>query len=474
MRVLADLPGQLVSLWLVVMSLMPPTLLASGVVTNCTEANLRAAVAGGGLVRFACDGVIVVSNTVSLGGILPYVLDASGRSVVISGNNTVNPFSMGLDSRATISNLTIANTPGAGVSGMRGGLLAVNCTFTNCAGYGINFNAGKVTAIGCTFVNNGRGVYVIGRGGAATLMNCTFYGNGGTNGYTAVQISSDLPPPMQIVNCTVANNTGIGVRGISGGTVLTNSIVANNSGGDCSGVLDGGHNIVSDASPGITNVSSLRNTDPRLGPLANNGGPSMTMALLAGSPALDAADDAAAPPVDQRGVERLYGYGSDIGAFEAAKAPYTIGGRIMGYGGSNGVTISAGTITSNVGVGRYYLRHVPEGTYPLAPRADAVFLPASRIITVGPSNVLDADFMSYRINALTMASHSNGSIQIVFAGSNGQSHAFQGARDPMGAWEAFATNVVGTNGVFFQSVTNDSTDPIRYFRTQRAHAVEAR
>jgi hypothetical protein len=51
--------------------------------------------------------------------------------------------------------------------------------------------------------------------------------------------------------------------------------------------------------------------------LAGNGGPTQTHALLAGSPAIDAADDGSAPATDQRGVARPQGQHADIGAYEA-------------------------------------------------------------------------------------------------------------------------------------------------------------
>ncbi|MBE0542629.1 MAG: hypothetical protein IH623_14815, partial [Verrucomicrobia bacterium] len=74
--------------------------------------------------------------------------------------------------------------------------------------------------------------------------------------------------------------------------------------------------LSSDGSCDFTNATSLNNTDPKLGPLANNCGPTLTMALLPGSPAIDAGNTAAAPPTDQRGVPRPYGQAADIGAFE--------------------------------------------------------------------------------------------------------------------------------------------------------------
>jgi hypothetical protein len=56
--------------------------------------------------------------------------------------------------------------------------------------------------------------------------------------------------------------------------------------------------------------------DPKLGPLQDNGGATLTHALLPGSLAIDNADDGAAPSTDQRGVARPQGAASDIGAFE--------------------------------------------------------------------------------------------------------------------------------------------------------------
>ena len=56
--------------------------------------------------------------------------------------------------------------------------------------------------------------------------------------------------------------------------------------------------------------------DPKLGPLADNGGPTLTMALLPGSPAIDAGNTSLAPTTDQRGFPRPAGLAADIGAFE--------------------------------------------------------------------------------------------------------------------------------------------------------------
>ena len=110
-----------------------------------------------------------------------------------------------------------------------------------------------------------------------------------------------------------------------GSAVLTNTIVANSiSGGDCYGsITDGGHNLDSDGTCGLDPAKgSLPNTDPMLGPLQDNGGPTWTHALQPGSPAIDAGDNSQCPSTDQRGFYRhIDGDGDgtaicDMGAYE--------------------------------------------------------------------------------------------------------------------------------------------------------------
>jgi hypothetical protein len=98
--------------------------------------------------------------------------------------------------------------------------------------------------------------------------------------------------------------------------ILEDTILANNNGPNCSGVTDGGHNLSSDASGGFTHPFSLENIDSKLGPLAYNGGPTLTIALLQDSPAIDSGNGATSPPTDQRGIPRPFGLGYDVGAFE--------------------------------------------------------------------------------------------------------------------------------------------------------------
>jgi hypothetical protein len=111
-----------------------------------------------------------------------------------------------------------------------------------------------------------------------------------------------------------------------GGVItMTNTIVAGNMGGsslDCfreSGSINSsGYNLIGSTS-GCTFAASSGdklNINPDLGPLSDNGGPTLTHALLTGSPAIDAGNNASCPATDQRGTTRPQGGRCDIGAFE--------------------------------------------------------------------------------------------------------------------------------------------------------------
>ncbi len=107
---------------------------------------------------------------------------------------------------------------------------------------------------------------------------------------------------------------------------LANSVIGPSpQGGSCDlsrvRLTSGGHNLDRDGTCMLFEPTDLRSVDPLVGPLADNGGSTWTHALLPGSPAIDAGDDAFAPPLDQRGGRRPAGAASDIGAFEYGATP---------------------------------------------------------------------------------------------------------------------------------------------------------
>src|SRR5215469_1064747 len=100
------------------------------------------------------------------------------------------------------------------------------------------------------------------------------------------------------------------------------------TGGNCSGTLTSeGYNLSSDSTCNFNNPGDLNNHDPMLGPLQNNGGPTQTMALHPGSPAIDGGNPSGCTDgqghllkTDQRGMPRPDkedSVGCDIGAYES-------------------------------------------------------------------------------------------------------------------------------------------------------------
>ena len=107
---------------------------------------------------------------------------------------------------------------------------------------------------------------------------------------------------------------------------VANSVVAlSDSDGNCfnsaGSIISLGHNLDSGNTCGFASSGDLTDTDPWLGMLQANGGPTLTHALQPGSPAIDHADPMQCTPADQRGVSRPQGSGCDMGAYEAAAEP---------------------------------------------------------------------------------------------------------------------------------------------------------
>jgi hypothetical protein len=143
------------------------------------------------------------------------------------------------------------------------------------------------------------------------IVNCTFSSGGAFGGTNGVAGSGSF---TTIDNGEIGAAHGGNIANKGPILVMMNSILsAAASGGNLFGsYTDHGNNLSSDS----TGLMDLKNTNALLGPLAANGGFTLTMALLTNSPAIDRIEPAQAPPTDQRGVARPVNTKSDIGAFE--------------------------------------------------------------------------------------------------------------------------------------------------------------
>jgi predicted outer membrane repeat protein len=270
-----------------------------------------------------------------------------------------------------------ADAGSAGAIYSSGALNLSACIFDgNSAGSdaGALFARGTTTATSCTFINNsagadGGGVHAT---GTLTLTGCLFAWNtavssgGGMEmsitGYIALTISNSTfanntagstaggliiwEPGANLTNVTVTGNRAIDGEGLTfaggiwanSGINLHNSIVtgtfkgsaavANDIHGICNSISS--YNLIgSGGAGGLTNGvngNQVGVANPGLGSLSSNGGPTQTIPLLAGSPAIDRGGNANVAPgaTDQRGLPRIVNGTTDIGAFEVqAPTPTT-------------------------------------------------------------------------------------------------------------------------------------------------------
>ncbi|MCA9284634.1 MAG: CSLREA domain-containing protein [Phycisphaerales bacterium] len=207
--------------------------------------------------------------------------------------------------------------------------------------------AGNVVAERSTFTGLTGVVLLNSALNTLSMTNCTVSGNGG--GVPAIHVGFG-GGTASLDHCTVTANASGGIGRFGGTVTLHGTIVAGNGGGDINGaVVSEGWNLIgSTAGASISGdtTGNLLNMAPLLGPLADNGGYTMTHAAQTGSPAIDAADLASSPNLDQRGFLRpLDGDGNgsvmpDIGAVEVSLAPVKPG-DLDGNGVVDGADVGA-------------------------------------------------------------------------------------------------------------------------------------
>ena len=348
------------------------------------------AAAAGDTVTFSCSGTITLTTEITIDKNL--TLDGAGQSVAISGGDAVRVFTVNTGRTFNLQNLSVTHgtAPGDGNSGggvnNSGTLNVANVTFSgNSAGYagGGIYSTGALNVTNSIFSGNsvgggfGGGIAIFngtsavmnsaftgnsgGYGGGisnwqgtSAVMNVTFSGNSGTYGgglYNADTLNVinstfsgnstnghgggmyELGGTATVTNSTFSGNASsvAGTGGIysNGSVTLKNTIVVNNTPWNCQfAITDGGGNLQFGGINANSCGATIPTADPKLGALADNGGPTQTMALGAGSAAVDAAVYATcmaavgapnygAGGLDQRGQPRTsVSSVCDIGAFE--------------------------------------------------------------------------------------------------------------------------------------------------------------
>jgi CSLREA domain-containing protein len=283
------------------------------------------------------DDVITFSliGTITIGSSLPSVrnvLSIAGTGQTVDGGGSSEVFAVGSGATLTLSGLTISHGNSATGGGVdNGGTLTVtNMTFSgNSSGTlgagGAIYSTGSLTVTAATFSGNavgssGAGGAIFNGGGTARIAKSTFFGNtAGGSGFGGAIFSNG---GTLTVNSGTFSSNGVGAGGQGGGifvsssgsALLENSILAGSTGGNCAGsVENGGYNISDDgacgfgsSTVGVNGQTLGDNVNPRFDPtgLQNNGGPTQTIAIEPGSPALDAIPAAQCLLTDQRGAPR--------------------------------------------------------------------------------------------------------------------------------------------------------------------------
>jgi len=308
----------------------------SGATVTATTTSSYGGVFGGGV--FGMYGVILTDSSVS--GVDVHV--SAARDAYAKGGGVGSPTTVILE-RASVADNAVHGTPGTGyyqgatsISAIGGGIYimaiprthpepstvtdstisgnAALCdgacgTYTVGGGGGLGTWAPEAVAITNSTISgnrtdlNGGGLYTR-AGGSVRLVNSTVTDNRSDHGAGIADLAPNAPAWLEAESTLVADN-----HPVDGADAV--QVVTVHDG------ISGSHDLI-----GTANVALPADTltgAPLLAPLADNGGPTRTHALLPGSPAIDAGSNPLALTADQRGADhvRMYGNAPDIGAYES-------------------------------------------------------------------------------------------------------------------------------------------------------------
>ncbi|MBM3130940.1 MAG: hypothetical protein FJ009_20220 [Chloroflexi bacterium] len=290
------------------------------------------------------DTVIIDNRAIAGGGIFNSGIMRITNSIIESNSSNGNGANCGgignagnLETANTIVRANQTSNAGGGICNSAGATsdLQTLTVVSNTAQYGAGiFNTNNATlTVSYSLINNnvaqvsGGGISA---GGQCVLLNTTvsgniaqFAGGGIENGGSASIINVTLSG--NYITNTQAGGTGGNIyTGYNSGSSiqLFNTIIANSSTtGNChfepgTFIISLGHNLSDDNTCNLNAMGDITNANPLLGPLQNNGGTTLTHALLSTSLAINAGDNTNCPPNDQRGVSRPQAGICDIGAYE--------------------------------------------------------------------------------------------------------------------------------------------------------------
>ena len=274
-------------------------------------------------ISFAVEGTIQLTGGALVVGATLAIEGPGADRLTLSGNGTSGFLqTQGPGTNLSVAGVTFADGShpgqGGGAINNNGGTLAVEDVvfLRNSASYGgaiENHSGGTLTVRGSTFNGNTAmaGGAISNYASTLTVTNSTFAGNSAIVGGAIYNLASAT---IRVTNSTFSANAasaeGPALQNSGLIVLVENSLFAGN--GCTARITDGGGNLdwPDSGCPGV-------NGDPRLHALADNGGPTPTMALGAGSAAIDAALSPICPMVDQRGIVRPFGAGCDVGAYES-------------------------------------------------------------------------------------------------------------------------------------------------------------
>jgi hypothetical protein len=451
------------------------------------------------------SGTLSITTGITIQGPGASLLTISGNHHSLTSGVQVFHVSAGAQP-VVLSGLTISN----GLGGNGGGIDNVGTlTVSGCAiagnsaidGGGI-FNGGKLTVSQSTLNDNfasqyGGGIYNnTGNGSSryANLINCTITGNQTTG--AVLNAGGGLfnsSGSFSLTNCTISNNrsyeggAGIAVPSFTlNGVSFNNTIIAGNYDYNfysddmyLAGFVTGTNCLLG---TGITTQINgngniyIDSNDPGLGPLQYNGGPTQTMALLPGSPAIGHGNNAYAPATDQRGFARLDDAGetTDIGAFEVLGSLAVSGLRSPTTAGAAGsftvMALNSDGTTNTSYAGTVHLtssdpQAVLPADYTFTTSDAGVHTFSATLKTAGTQWITATDTVASGINSTEGGIAVNAAAAASLALSNfptsttaGQAGNFTvTARDPYGN---IATGYLGT--LHFTSSDGNATLPANY------------